>query len=188
MSTPQMTFGAKALQVLRTVAPTIAMAVGGPFGPLAATVIHAALGTDPGDPKAAEAALLNATPEQLLALKKADQDFIIRLKELGIEEQQLAYADTASARQMQVAVRDPTVDRLAWLIIGGFLVISLAQLIGLIGFATEVNKIPAQGWLLIGNLSGYLANEAKQAAAFYFGSTASGQNKDATIASIAKEP
>jgi hypothetical protein len=49
-----------------------------------------------------------------------------------------------------------------------------------------VAKIPPQGWLLVGNISGYLANEAKQAAAFYFGSTAGSQNKDATIADMAK--
>ncbi len=181
-----LSFGAQALQVLKAVAPELALAVGGPFGPIAATAIHMALGTK--DQKSAETALLNATPEQLAALQTERDKFVTQMEQLGIDRAKLAYDDTASARAMQTAVRDPTVDRLAWLIIGGFLVISLAQLVGLIGFATEVNKIPAQGWLLIGNLSGYLANEAKQAAAFYFGSTASGQNKDATIASIAKEP
>ena len=181
-----MNFGKQALQVLRTVAPTIALAVGGPFGPLAATAISAALGTAPSDSKAAEAALLGANPDQLLALKKAENDFTVQMTTLGIQQEQLAYADVASARAMQTATRDPTVDRLAWLIIGGFLVISIAQLVGLMGFAEQVSKIPPQGWLLIGNLSGYLANEAKQAAAFYFGTTASGQAKDATIADIAK--
>src|SRR5476649_2737233 len=93
-----LSFGAQALQVLRTVAPTIALAVGGPFGPLAATALSAVLGTAPGDSKAAEAALLNATPDQLLALKKAENDFTVQMKTLEISGEQLAYTDTASAR------------------------------------------------------------------------------------------
>jgi len=39
-------FRRKSSTVLRTVAPTIALAAGGPFGPLAAAAVHAALGTE----------------------------------------------------------------------------------------------------------------------------------------------
>lgn len=180
-----MNLGKTALQVLKTVAPTLALAVGGPFGPLAAAAIHAALGTT--DQASAEAALTTANPDQLLALKKAEADFQVQMKQFGIQEEQLVFADLADARQMQMTTRDPTAARLAWLIIGGFLTISLAQLVAMMGWADQVNKIPPQGWLLIGNLSGYLANEAKQAAAFYFGTTAGSQAKDVTIADIAKQ-
>jgi hypothetical protein len=179
-------FGAKALQILRTVAPTLALAAGGPFGPIAAAAIHLALGTDASDPKSAETALLAATPDQLQKLKDSDQAFKLQMKTLGVQEEQMAYADVAGARAMQTATRDPTVDRLAWLVIGGFMFLSLIQLVGLLGFGDEVNKIPPQGWLLIGNLSGYLAGEAKAAGAFFFGTTAGSQSKDATIADIAK--
>ena len=180
-----MNFGKTALQVLKAVAPTLAMAVAGPFGPLAAAAIHAALGTT--DQASAEAVLVSATPDQLAALKKAESDFQVQMKQLGIQEEQLVFADLADARQMQMTTRDPTAARLAWLIIGGFLTVSIAQLVAMMGWADQVNKIPPQGWLLIGNVSGYLANEAKQAAAFYFGSTAGNQAKDATIADIAKQ-
>ncbi len=47
-----MNFGQKALQVLRTVAPTAALALGGPFGPIAALAVKAALGVN--DDKAAD--------------------------------------------------------------------------------------------------------------------------------------
>jgi hypothetical protein len=175
-----------ALQVLKTVAPTIADTLAGPFAPLVDPVVRALFGTT--DAKQVSAALLNATPEQLLALKQADNEHAEQLIKLGIDRDKLAFDDTASARAMQIATKDPNVARLAWLIIGGFLFISLAQLIAMMGWAEEVNKIPPQGWLLIGNISGYLANEAKQAAAFYFGSTAASQAKDVTIADIAKQP
>jgi len=46
--------------------------------------------------------LLTATPDQLLALKKADSDLQVRLKELGIAEEKLTFDDMANARAMQV--------------------------------------------------------------------------------------
>lgn len=181
-----MNFGQTALQVLKTVAPTLALAVGGPFGPLAAAAIHAALGTT--DQASAEKALVNATPDQLLALKKADQDFEVQIEKLGIEKAKLAYDDTANARQMQMTVRDPTVARLAWLVIGGFLLISLVELAAMLIWPEKVKALPEAAWLLVGSVLGYLANESKQAGAFYFGSSAGSQAKDATISNLAKTP
>lgn len=181
-----MNFGKTALQVLKTVAPTLALAVGGPFGPLAAAALHAALGTT--DQASAEAALVNATPDQLLALKKADQDFAIRMKELGISEEKLVFDDLASARQMQIATKDPTPARLAWLVVGGFLIFSMAQVVALIGWPDQLAKVPAAAWGTIGTILGYLAKEASQASAFYFGSSAGSQAKDATISDMAKQP
>lgn len=176
--------GAGALQVLKTVAPNIAATATGPFASLTLPIFQKLFGTT--DTKAIETALVSATPEQLLALKQADNSHEETMAQLSISKDKLGFDDVANARGMAVQTRDPTAARLAWLIIGGFLVTSIAQLIGLMGFADQINKIPPQGWLLIGNVSGYLANEAKQAAAFYFGSTAGSQAKDITIADIAK--
>lgn len=172
--------------IAATVAPTLATALGGPLAGTAVTFIENAFGIKAGDQKALQAAIASATPEQLLALKQADQAFAAKMKELGIEEEQLTFKDLESARAMQISTKDPNVARLAWTIIMGFIVVSLAQLAAMIGWADQVNKIPPQGWLLIGNISGYLANEAKQASAFYFGTTAGSQNKDATLAEIAR--
>lgn len=169
-----------------TVAPTLGTALGGPLGGMAGNLIANALGVKPGDQKALQAAMAGATPDQLLALKKADQDFTAKMEELGIERDKLVFDDLANARAMQVATKDPTAGRLAWTIIGGFLAVSMAQILGMVFASDAVAKIPPQGWLLIGNVSGYLANEAKQAAAFYFGSTAGSQAKDVTLAEIAK--
>lgn len=176
--------GAGALQVLKTVAPSIAATATGPFASLTLPIFQKLFGTN--DSKAIETALAGATPEQLLALQQANKTHEENMEQLGISKDKLGFDDVANARSMAVQTRDPTAARLAWLIIGGFLVTSIAQLIGLMGFADQINKIPPQGWLLIGNVSGYLANEAKQAAAFYFGSTAGSQAKDITIADIAK--
>lgn len=173
-----MNFGQKALQVLKTVAPTLATAALGPFGPLAGGLISAALGTATGDDKAAETALLTATPDQLLALTKANQDFQVQMKQLGITEEKLTFDDISNARAREVAVKDSTPRNLAYLIIGFTGVCIAATLAGW----TKVDSA------LAGTLIGYLVAECRSTLTYYFGSSRSSQEKDATIADIAKQP
>lgn len=174
-----MTFGEKALQVLRTVAPTLALAAGGPFGPLAAAAIHAALGADPkDDPKAAETALLNATPDQLLALKQAEQDFTVKMKELGIEEAKLSFDDTANARGREIAVKDNTPKILAYSVTVGFF--------GILGFLLYSGKPPGGDVIMV--MLGALGTAWTGIVSYYFGSSAGSAAKDRTISDIAKEP
>jgi hypothetical protein len=173
-----MNFGQKALQVLKTVAPTLATAVGGPFGALAATVISAALGTPAGDSKAAETALLSATPDTLLALRKAEQDFTIRMRELGIEEDKLVYDDIANARAREIAVKDNTPRNLAYLVLGFAGACILATLAGW----TKVDSA------LAGTLIGYLVAESRSALSYYFGSSQGSKSKDQALEDIAKQP
>jgi len=177
--------GGVAKGVLGTVAPTILKAVGGPFGSLAAVALQAVFGTN--DPAKVDAALATATPDQLLALRKADDDFKIQMEQLRISEEDLAFKDTADARAMQVATKDPTVGRLAWLVIGGFLLMSCGVVAALFIWPDKGKLLlTGEAGLFFGTLFGYLASEAKQASAFFFGSTAGSQAKDATIADIAK--
>lgn len=188
-----MNFGKAAGQVLQSVAPTIATAVLGPFGGMAVTALEKIFGVSPDatpDVKqaAVEAALTSGNPDALLALRKAEQDFQVQMKTLGIQEESLTFKDLDSARQMQIATKDPTAARLAWLLIGGFLVTAVAQVSAMLYFGAKMSEIPPAVWLQIGTITGYLANEAKQAAAFYFGSSAGSQAKDATISDMAKSP
>jgi hypothetical protein len=48
--------------------------------------------------------------------------------------------------------------------------------------------LSGEAGLFFGTIFGYLSSEAKQASAFYFGSSEGSQAKDATIATIAKQP
>lgn len=173
-----------AWQVLKTVAPTVAAAASGPFAPLVGPLVAKIFGSS--DPKTVETGLLTATPDQLLALKKADEDFQIQLKQLGINEEKLAFDDTANARQMQMTAKDPTVGRLAWLVIGGFLFIAVIECAAMIAWPARWAAIPAGAVGLLGTIFGFLASEAKQAAAFYFGSSADSQAKTQTLSEIAK--
>ncbi len=81
--------------VVGTVAPVLATALGGPLAGTAVQAIAQALGlTDDATEAQVAQTLQKATPEQLLAIKQADQAFAIRMRELGIEEQRLAGQET----------------------------------------------------------------------------------------------
>lgn len=169
--------------VVQSVAPTLATALGGPLAGVAVGALsEAVLGKKNGTEKEISQALQTASPDLLLAMKKADQDFQVRMTELGVDLEKLANQDRDSARQREIAVKDKTPSRLAYMIIGGFFAISIAQIIGLMGYGDIVSKVPPQGWLLIGNISGYLANEAKAAASYFFGTTEGSKEKTDLLA------
>lgn len=176
--------GSGAWQILKTVAPTIAATAAGPFGPLVGPIMAKIFGS--ADPTTLDTALVNATPEQLLALKQAENAHIEKLAELGIARDKLAFDDTASARTMEEQTHDATPGYLAWLIIGGFLLMAAFEVVAMIVWPTRWAEIPSAAMGVMGVIFGYLANEAKQAASFYFGSSSESRSKDQTLAEIAK--
>ena len=173
-----MNLGDKAKQILGTLAPMLGTAIGGPFGALAGAALSQALGTPAEDGKATEAALLSANPDILLKVKQAEQDFTVRMKELGISEDKLVFDDIANARAREIAVRDNTPRNLAYLVLGFAGACIAATLMGF----TKVDSA------LAGTLIGYLVAEARSALAYYFGSSQGSKSKDDAIAEIAKQP
>jgi hypothetical protein len=93
--------------LLSTIAPWIGTALGGPLGGLAVTAAAEALGLSDKTSEALKTAIGGATPEQLLALKQADQAFSVQMQALGFKQvtdlEALASADRKDARAMQVA-------------------------------------------------------------------------------------
>lgn len=171
-------FSDKAKQVIATVAPLLGTALGGPLGTAAGSLLAKALGTPAGDDEAAENALLNASPETLAAVKKAEEDFQVQMKQLGISEEKLTFDDIANARAREIAVKDTTPRNLAYLIVGFTGACIAATLAGW----TKVDSA------LAGTLIGYLVAECRSTLTYYFGSSKSSQDKDATISDIAKQP
>lgn len=175
-------------QFIGSVAPTLAAALGGPFAGMAVKAIGAAVGIEEPTQAKIEQTLATANPDVLLKLREADYKFAETMKQLDVDVFKLEVADRDSARQREIALKDQTPAHLAYMIIGGFFMLSVAQIITIMGWPELVAKVPGQGWLVIGNVSGYLAAEAKAAAAYYFGTTAGSKDKDTTIADIAKQP
>src|SRR5882757_7249945 len=165
-----------ALHVLQTVAPTLARATLGPFGGLAATALAAILGTPPGDEQATNTALLSATPDQLMAFKKAEQDFQVQMRTLGISEDKLIYDDIANARARQIAIKDDTPAILAYAITLGFF--------GTLGFMLWNGK-PAVGGDALLVMLGSLGTAWAGVVSFYFGSSLGSARKDTALAAAA---
>lgn len=152
--------------ILKTVAPWIGTALGGPLGGLAVEAATKALGGSEKTAEGLKAALAGASPEDMLNLKKADQEFALQMQALGFKNQSdleaIAAGDRASARDMQKAVRSWVPAALAVLVTSGFVGI-------LTGSMTGVLKVGDSQAMLL--LLGSLTTGWGTVMAYYFGST-----------------
>ena len=87
----------KILNIVSAVAPTLGTALNGPLGGMATGVISKVLGVN-NDEKTIEQALANASPEQLLEIKKAEKDFEVKMKELDVNLFDIETKDKQDAR------------------------------------------------------------------------------------------
>ena len=93
--------------LFKSVAPAIGTALGGPVGGAAATFLADKLGIESKTVEAVTEAL-NAgklTPDQILQVKLAEQEFSKFLEQNKIDLVKIAAEDTKDARAMQIAVR-----------------------------------------------------------------------------------
>lgn len=165
-----------ALNVVKTLAPTLATALGGPLAGGAVTWLEGVFGLTPQPSSSMSdrqttlaAAISGATPEQLAAMRKADQDYAVAMAQAGFKDIEtiagLNVQDRASARQMQVSTRSLMAPFLALVVVIGSLVFMGAVLFHAV---TLGDPVTAQ---MIGNIQGYLFSECKSVLAFYFGSS-----------------
>jgi hypothetical protein len=155
----------KAKAVISTIAPTLGTALGGPIGGAVGVILQQVFGTS--DEKTLEAAIAGANPEALLKLKEAENNFILKMKELGIEEDKLVYQDLASARHTYSAVRDPLVAWIGGGTIAGFFVLMFVVISGKVTIDSAI----------LGALIGYASAKADQVLSFYFGSSTGSKDK-----------
>jgi hypothetical protein len=159
-------------KTLGALAPLLGTALGGPLGGVAASAIAAALGAKDTDDATLAAAVKGATPDQLLALKNADNQFKLDMAKLGLRPEELEVQDRISARGAYSATKDLMVPGLALLVVGTFCAVTVMVLLGYL-------KIEA---VIAGTLIGYLSAKAEQVLAFYFGSSRGSKDKDAALA------
>ena len=141
------------------VAPIIRTALGGPMGGMAANMIADVLGV-PNTPKAIEKAIQEATPEQMLELKKAEQEFELQMKELDVDVFKLETADIQDARGK--FSKDWTARIVGVSVVGGFM-----------GYIFLVTLQPPEqnSEALINLVLGYLGGLASAVISFYFGAS-----------------
>jgi hypothetical protein len=151
---------------LKTIAPTIATALGGPLAGLAIEAVSKAIGIDPKDVQStiSEGKL---TADQVMLIKQAEIEMAARAQEMGLDFAKLNVEDRKSAREMQAETRSYIPAILAISVTIGFFGI-------LVGMMTETFKTSDPLMLMLGSLgtawTGIIA--------FYFGSSAGSQAKD----------
>ncbi len=163
--------------IVRGVAPALARALG---GPLAGTAVQVIADKVLGKPQAteaevAEAFLAGASPDQLLKLKQADQDFARTMADAGIKLEQIEVEDRTSARAMQIATRDWVPGVLAMVFVAGFF--------GLLWALTRLH-IPAENREVLVAMVGTMGGAVMTILTFYFGSSKSSQAKDAVLGRV----
>lgn len=163
------------LSWLKTLAPMVGTALGGPLGGAAAAFIADKLGLESKTIEAVSEVLNSGklSPEQISGIKLAEIDFQKFLEQNKIDLAKLDVANTQGARDMQIAVRSHTPDILAFIIVTGFFTILILMLLGML-------SVSDQQALLI--LLGSLAAGFGAVLNFFFGSSRGSQAKDAMLA------
>lgn len=88
-------------EIVRSVAPTIGTALGGPMAGMATKFIaEKMLGNKDAVEQEIQEFVLNASPEELVKLKELEQQFILDMKQLDIDVYELEVKDRDSARKL----------------------------------------------------------------------------------------
>lgn len=103
--------------IIRTVAPGIATALGGPLAGMAVKAIGDALGMDAATEDTVAAAIKGASPDDLLKIKAAEQDFQVKMRALDIDLAKIGAEDRDSARKREAATGDWTPRILACIVV-----------------------------------------------------------------------
>lgn len=163
-------------KLVTSIAPTIGTALGGPLGGVAGLALAKVLGvpeSSAGDDTALAAAVQGANPDQLLALKKADQDFALQMQSLGFKNvealEAIAASDRASARDREVKTADWMPKALGLLITAGFF--------GLLAYLMRFEP-PAGSRDILNIMLGSLGSAWIGVTTYFFGSSAGSARKD----------
>jgi len=160
--------------IIKTIAPLLGTALGGPFGGMATKFIAGKL---LGDENASEADLeeliINQSPEMMTKLRLADQEFKVKMKELGIRREQLENEDRQSARELFKVNKWPQIVLSALFITGYFIILGL-----LMSGTITINDAVKDIVLL---LIGMLTREVPTIMQFWFGSSSGSKDKTAKL-------
>ena len=154
---------------IESIAPTIASCLGGPLAGLAVEAVSKAIGVDPS----AVQDTINSgklTAEQIASIQAAEIQLKAKAQEMNLDFEQLAVQDRKSARDMQTTTKSFIPPLLALIITLGFFGILVGMMTG---------KVTSSDALML--LLGSLGTAWTGVISFYFGSSASSQNKDALL-------
>jgi len=156
---------------LKSLAPTLATALGGPLAGMAVEAISKAIGVDPSEVQNT----INSgkmTADQIASIQQAELTLKARAQEMGLDFEKLAVADRTSARQMQISTNSFVPPALSIMIVVAWSAVQYFLLTHVID--PSMRELIAR---VLGTLDGALM----LVLSFYFGSSSGSQAKDAML-------
>lgn len=161
-------------RAIAKMAPELAGALGGPLaGAAVEKLARAIFGRDAAGEEEIETALKALTPEQALALARADAEFKIALRQAAVEEARIDAGDRASARERQRAMEDWTPSALGAAIVVGFFVVLGAMV---------ARRLPEGAETEFSIMLGALATMTAAVVNYFFGSSQGSREKTRLLA------
>lgn len=165
------------LDTLKSLAPTVATALGGPLAGAAVTALGGVLGVS--EPTQDKIARLfsdgQLTAEHLAEIRKLELQYQSEEKERGFRYAELEFKDRDSARRMAVDTKSITPSILTFVIVTLTLVAEAALLF---------NKVPpGADPVIVGRILGTMDAALMLVLSFWFGTSSGSQQKTALLAS-----
>lgn len=169
-------------KIIRTVAPALGTALGGPLIGSALTAIANVVVPDKANPTVDEVAqaVCSASPEMLLKLKEADAEFATKMRQLEIDIYKLEVEDRTSARGMFNVNYWPQIVISTVFIIGYFTVLIFVM------NGSVAKSIGTEWQPVLNTILGVLTASIPTILAFWFGSSFGSREK--TVALAASSP
>ena len=162
------------LQVIKTIAPTVASALGSPLAGAAVSALGSLFGIETPTQEKIKSFVESSqmTGEQIMKMRELEMKYKAEEDALGFKYAELELKDVDSARNREVLAKDSTNKILAFLIVGSFLIIAGVVLAGYAKAET----------VLAGTIIGYVSAKCEQVLAYYFGSTKGSARKTELLA------
>ncbi len=163
--------------LVKTVAPVLGTALGGPFGGMATKWLSGQLlGDENAGEEVLSQAIHSANPEMFVKIKELDLEFKKQIARIGLEEKQLVVEDRKSARELFKINIWPQII-LSTVYIAGYFTILGVVLTGKVNVDPDLKSLTN---ILIGVLTGTIPMIMQ----FWFGSSLGSKEKTKHLAGL----
>lgn len=160
---------------LKQIAPTAATLLGGPLAGMAVDAIGKAIGMDDATKDQVKDALTSGTlnAEQMAAIKQAEADLALKVKQLDIDLEKVHAGDRASAREMAAKTGDTWTPRI--------IALTVFVVWGAVNWKLFNGTISGDMRELVARALGTLDATLMAVIYYYFGSSAGSKEKTQAI-------
>jgi hypothetical protein len=166
-------------KIISSIAPIVGGLFGGRLGEnIGSEISNILFGRNDATEKEIQNAILNATPEQIMQIKKMEMDYKVELGKISLTEQKTTADDIKDARRNEATTKTVMNSILAICITIGFFGITVLLMF---------HEMPESDTNIICGLIGSISTVFIQVATYYFGSSYGSQMKTMIMSQEHKE-